>query len=95
MGQAFDQLLQDRVSALAEVQRENELLNNSIIALLQAVFQLSQRDLTVKVPVTEDVTGPLADALNLLTDETSKVLLEVTRISEGVAVASDTVKNAV
>lgn len=92
LGQAFDQLLQDRVAALAEVQRENELLNNSIIALLQAVFQLSQRDLTVKVPVTEDVTGPLADALNLLTDETSKVLLEVTRISEGVAVASDTVK---
>jgi methyl-accepting chemotaxis protein len=93
LGQAFDQLLQDRVAALSEVQHENEVLNNSIIALLQAVFQLSQRDLTVKVPVTEDVTGPLADALNLLTDETSKVLLEVTRISEGVAVASDTVKS--
>ena len=54
--------------------------------------QLSQRDLTIKVPVTEDMTGPVADALNLLTDETAKVLRGVIRISEDVAVASDKVK---
>ena len=92
LGQAFDQLLDDRVTSLAEAQNENEQLNNSVISLLQAVFQLSQRDLTVKVPVTEDVTGPVADALNLLTDETSKVLMQVTRISDDVATASTKVK---
>ncbi|MCC7221457.1 MAG: hypothetical protein IT490_12105 [Candidatus Contendobacter sp.] len=38
------------------------------------------------------MTGPVADALNLLTDETAKVLRGVIRISEDVAVASDKVK---
>ncbi|MFO1424636.1 MAG: methyl-accepting chemotaxis protein [Candidatus Competibacteraceae bacterium] len=92
LGQAFDQMLSERVSTLVQVEQENEQLNDSIINLLQAVSQLSQRDLTVKVPVTEDVTGPVADALNLLTAETAVVLQGVTRISEQVATASDTVK---
>jgi len=92
LGEAFDQLLDDRVTSLAHAQSENEQLNNSVISLLQAVFQLSQRDLTVRVPVTEDVTGPVADALNLLTDETSKVLSQVTRVSDDVATASSKVK---
>jgi len=92
LGQAFDQMLDERVNTLVETEQENERLNDSIISLLQAVSQLSQRDLTVKVPVTEDMTGPVADALNLLTNETATVLQEVTRISEQVATASDKVK---
>jgi methyl-accepting chemotaxis protein len=86
-------MLNERVTALVQAERENEQLNDSIINLLQAVSQLSQRDLTIKVPVTEDVTGPVADALNLLTSETASVLRDVTRISEQVATASDTVKS--
>ncbi len=93
LAQALDQLLQDRVGSLADAQRENEVLNNSIISLLQAVYQLSQKDLTVRVPVTEDVTGPVADALNLLTNETARVLSGVNLISEQVAQASDKVKS--
>ena len=92
LGQAFDRVLNERVTALVEAERENEQLNDSIINLLQAVSMLSQRDLTVHVPVTEDVTGPVADALNLLTSETATVLQGVTRISEEVATASDKVK---
>ena len=92
LGQAFDQVLNERVNALVEAEHENEQLNDSIINLLQAVSLLSQRDLTVHVPVTEDVTGPVADALNLLTSETATVLQGVTRISEEVATASDKVK---
>ncbi len=92
LGRAFDQMLDARVTGLVQAEQENERLNDSIIHLLQAVSQLSQRDLTVRIPVTEDMTGPVADALNLLTDETAKVLQGVTRISEEVAVASDKVK---
>ena len=92
LGQAFDRMLNERVNALVEAERENEQLNDSIINLLQAVSQLSQRDLTIKVPVTEDVTGPVADALNLLTNETAIVLQGVTHISEQVATASEKVK---
>jgi methyl-accepting chemotaxis protein len=68
------------------------MLNNSIIELLKASFQLSQRDLTVQVPVTEDVTGPLADAINQMATETSKVLLNVRKISDEVGEASNRVK---
>ncbi|HYQ90901.1 MAG TPA: methyl-accepting chemotaxis protein [Candidatus Competibacteraceae bacterium] len=92
LGQAFDQLLDERVAALVKAQQENEKLNDSIILLLQAVSQLSQRDLTIKVPVNEDITGPMADALNLMTTETAKVLADVTHVSEEVASASDKVK---
>ncbi len=92
LGRAFDQLLNERVAALVGAEQENDRLNDSVINLLQAVSQLSQRDLTIKVPVTEDMTGPVADALNLLTEETARVLQRVIEISEQVASASDMVK---
>lgn len=92
LGQAYDRLLDDRSATVAEVERENESLNNSVIALLQAVAQLAQRDLTVSVPVAADVTGAVADALNLLTQETANVLQGVTNISVDVASASAKVK---
>jgi len=92
LSNAFNGLLDDRLSALAKAEKENEMLNNSIIELLKASFQLSQRDLTVQVPVTEDVTGPLADAINQMATETSKVLLNVRRISDDVENASGQVK---
>lgn len=92
LSKAFNGLLDDRLSQLAKAERENEMLNNSIIELLKASFQLSQRDLTVQVPVTEDVTGPLADAINQMATETSKVLLNVRKISDEVGEASNRVK---
>ena len=92
LGQAFDGLLEDKVSTLVQAEKENEILNQSVISLLQAVSKLSRRDLTIKIPVTEDVTGPVADALNQLTTETSRVLQGVRRISEEVAQASSVVK---
>ena len=92
LGGGFDQLLDERLAALSKAEQENDNLNVSVISLLQAVSQLSQRDLTVKVPVNEDITGPMADALNLLTSETAKVLAEVTQVSEEVATASNKVK---
>ncbi len=92
LSNAFNGLLDDRLTALAKAEKENEQLNNSIIELLKASFQLSQRDLTVQVPVTEDVTGPLADAINQMATETSKVLLNVRRITDEVEAASSQVK---
>ncbi len=93
LGVAFDELLEDKVATLVQAEQENERLNTSVISLLQAVSTLSQRDLTIKVPVTEDVTGPVADALNQLTSETSQVLQGVLSVSAQVARASATVKS--
>jgi len=92
LSNTFNGLLDDRLTTLAKAEKENELLNNSIIELLKASFLLSQRDLTVKVPVTEDVTGPLADAINQMATETSKVLLNVRHVADEVEGASQQVK---
>jgi methyl-accepting chemotaxis protein len=73
---------------MATAEDENEKLNNSIIELLEAVSDLSDRDLTVRVPVAEDVTGPVADAMNLMASETARVLNEIRLIAAQVADAS-------
>jgi methyl-accepting chemotaxis protein len=102
MGQVWksvDGLLSDRMEAQHKVEEEkrmaeaeNERLNNSVISILQAVNQLSQRDLTVRAPVTKDIIGTVSDSINALTDETSKVLSGVNLIAAQVAEASGNVK---
>ena len=84
--------LAERTRAHEQAEAENERLNNSVINVLQAVNQLSQRDLTARAPVTEDVIGTVSDSLNALTDETARVLIGVTGIAGQVAQVSDNVK---
>lgn len=93
IGASIDAILNDRISVLATVEDENEQLNNSIIALLETVVQLAQKNLAIKAEVKEDITGPLADALNLMTAETKSVLNEVMTISGEVAETSNLVKS--
>jgi methyl-accepting chemotaxis protein len=93
LGMQFDMMIDQREAANEGVQRENETLNASIINLLQAVAKLAQKDLTMKVPVSEDVTGLIADALNLLADETAKVLSRVVQLSGDVSLISLQVKD--
>lgn len=88
LADAFNGLLDSRVATLAQIQKENDRLNESVLTLLRAVAQLAQKDMTVKIPVAEDVTGAVSDALNLLATETSKVLQEVSNISADVTSAS-------
>lgn len=73
-------------------EEENDNLNNSIISVLQVVSQISQRDLTVKAPVTQDVIGVVSDSINALTDETARVLHDVVGIAGEVKEASEQVK---
>jgi len=88
----FDKMMDERESVQATIQKENEELNESVLTLLQAVAQISRKDLTVRVPVSENVTGAVADALNLLTHETAKVMADVNNISADVTKASMTVQ---
>ena len=68
--------------------QDNENINNAVMVLLDAVSKLSGRDLTIKIPVTEGVTGSVAEALNQFTSETAQVLIDVRRIAEHVAKAA-------
>jgi methyl-accepting chemotaxis protein len=92
LGRAFDGLLDDRIAALEKAGKENETLNNSVIDLLQAVFQLSNRDLTARAPVTEDIIGTVASSINQFSDETGRTLLDVQKIAEQVALTSESVR---
>jgi methyl-accepting chemotaxis protein len=93
LGRALDKLLDERVSQLNKMAKENEPLNNSVIEIMQAVGTIAtSKDLSMKVPVTEDVTGAISDALNLLTEETSRVLRNVGTVSRDVAQATVAVK---
>lgn len=88
LGEALDQLLDHRVATLARAETENEEINESVLTLLDAVGRLSERDLTVVVPVTPDVTGPVADAINQMAEETARVLSGVSRIAGRVGAVS-------
>jgi len=90
---AFDNMLDERVSSMARMSEDNENLNNSVITLLEGVSDLSDRDLTVRVPIAEDVTGPVADAMNMLATETARVLGQIRQISNQVAEAASTVES--
>lgn len=89
----FDRMMDDREAVQAAIKKENDALNESVLTLLQAVAQLSRKDLTVRVPVSENVTGAVADALNLLTSETAKVMADVNNISADVTKASMNVQS--
>ena len=89
----FDKMMDEREAVQAAIKKENDSLNESVLSLLQAVAQLSRKDLTVKVPVSENVTGALADALNLLTHETAQVMADVNNISADVTKASMSVQS--
>src|SRR5688572_29172794 len=92
LSRAVDHLLDDRVARLADAERENEDLNNSVVQLLQAVAQLSKKDLTAKAPVTANVIGTVSDSINLLAHETGRVLSEVTSIAAQVKLSTERVK---
>ncbi|MFT3804404.1 MAG: methyl-accepting chemotaxis protein [Burkholderiaceae bacterium] len=91
---SFDRMLEQRVVVLADTATENEDLNNSVIEIMQTIGQIATtKDLSITMPVTENVTGAIADALNLLTEETGRVLTNVARVSRDVARATVAVKS--
>jgi methyl-accepting chemotaxis protein len=92
LGRAFDGLLDDRIAQLEKAGKENETLNNSVISLLQTVFQLGNRDLTARADVTEDIIGTVSSSINQLTEETGRTLNEVQSIAEQVRTTSEAVR---
>ncbi len=88
----LDRLLDERIQVLTDKERENAELNRSIVALLENLFRLGERDLTVRVPVAADVTGVVSDSVNRLAESFAAVLQEVRRVADDVADTSLSVK---
>jgi methyl-accepting chemotaxis protein len=89
LGRAFNRLLDERIKVLSEQSQENETLNTSIIGLIRALGAIAKKDLSIKVPVSADVTGTISDAVNLLTSETARTLQQVKGFSEKINEISD------
>ena len=82
----------ERTRLHEEAEAENERLNNSVIGILGAVNDLSNRDLTARAPVTEDVVGTVSAAINAMTDETANVLVGVNSLAGQVSDAAAAAK---
>lgn len=93
LGKTFNLMMNDRESLQSQVDKDNEAINHSVFSLLDAVSDLSERDLTVRARVTEDATGPLADAINQLAEDTTEVLEEVKSIAMSVEQTSASVND--
>jgi len=91
LGLALNQLLDERDTTEQNIVTENENLNDSVFDLLESVAELSERNLTVRATIAEDVTGPVADAINRLAVDTSDVLKRVRNIAISVELTSQTV----
>ncbi len=81
LGDTLNKMVDERTELQSKVANDNEAINHSVFSLLEAVSDLSDRDLTVRAQVTEDATGPLADAINQLAEDTTEVLEQVKNIS--------------
>lgn len=84
LGNTFDSMLDERIATMVEAEKQNKQLNDSVIGLMNATSQLADKDLTIEVPVAEDVTGTVSDALNMMVEETSDVLIEISSVSKQV-----------
>ena len=93
LGETIDLVLEERAAAINKASRENAELNASVVRIMETVGTIAAtRDLTMRVPVTEDVTGAISDALNMLTEETGRALSQVNEVAQEVARASLAVK---
>ena len=92
LGRAFDDLLDERIAALDKATQENEAINNSAIGLLQGVFQLSNKDMTARAPVTEDIIGTVASSVNQLAEEIGTTLTDVKTVAQQVRTTSNSLQ---
>lgn len=81
LGRSFDDLLDDRLALLEAKTLENDGINNSAISLLQSVYSLSEKDLTTRAEVSDDIVGTIASSVNQFADETAQTLAEVQEIA--------------
>ncbi len=92
LGGAFDRMMDKRTATQERIEREHEELNNSVIEIMSSVAELAGRDLRIKVPVSEDVTGAVSDAINMMTESTAEALHKVRQIARLVSTASQNVQ---
>ena len=89
LGNTLNKMLDDRQGVLQTALKDNENINNSAINLLQSVFALSEKDLTARADVSDDIVGTIASSVNQFADETAQTLADVQQIANQVRGAAE------
>jgi twitching motility protein PilJ len=77
---AGDETAAQRMAVEAQRQ-ENERNQEAILRLLDEIAGLGQGDLTATATVTEDITGAIADSVNMAVDSLRKLVMTITQSS--------------
>jgi twitching motility protein PilJ len=77
---ATDEAAAQRMAVDAQRQ-ENERNQEAILRLLDEIAGLGQGDLTATATVTEDITGAIADSVNMAVDSLRKLVMTITQSS--------------
>lgn len=92
LAEYFNRMVNEREGVVNLIRAENEQLNSSVLLLVKAVAQLSQKDLTTNIPLTMDLTKPLSEALNTMVVELTKMLQRINDISVDITQAAVSVQ---
>lgn len=84
MASSFNKMLETIELLIQAREEEHENLQESVITLLEEIANLSEGDLSIRASVREDVTGTLADSLNLMLEELSLAIAKIKHSSEQV-----------
>lgn len=74
-------LMLDKVLSLFQSQEERDVIQASIMKLLEEVSEVAEGDLTVEAEVTEDMTGAIADSFNYMIHQLRKIVTNVQEAS--------------
>jgi twitching motility protein PilJ len=67
----------DKVLSLVQSEEERDVMQASIMKLLEEVSDVAEGDLTVEAEVTEDMTGAIADSFNYMIHQLRKIVTNV------------------
>lgn len=87
LGYAVNRML-DTITRLIESEEDKKHLQQNIIDLLNIVSQASKGDFSGRGEVSDDVLGPMVDALNLMLDSISTLIVDVKNSGQRVTVSA-------
>ncbi len=89
MAASFNGMIATTKDLMKARQEEHNQLQESIIALLDEISAVADGDISVRATVREDVTGTMADSLNMMLDEFHQALAQIKKSSEQVGSTAD------
>jgi twitching motility protein PilJ len=80
LGRSF-KLMVEKLRSVVQSEGERELLQQSIMKLLDEVSEVAEGDLTVEAEVSPEMTGAIADAFNYMTAELRSLIRQVKEVT--------------